>query len=298
MFLKVTSYDNGKPILFGLHCMRTPFSVSLKGVDVLPNLDSKKLVSEGSFIVDVNGVIRFLPRTRLAAAAATNSANLTLKAPSYTFKVGDVLKAQAGFGTLQFEGTVATGNTITVRIDGVNYTSTATGTQDTVGKLMTLWIADNTTALTTAGIVVTQRGADSPMATIAAKDSYKVDVHSTGVGLSGRVLSTEAGYLGNAVLPLGTILSIATPNNAGERVVTLAANAAYALPANSPVGVDVDKFLGIYNEQLDFTELPVEHLAPIYHADGVYENNLPYCDLQIKRVLHGLNINKKFYKSA
>lgn len=298
MFLKVTSYDNGKPILFGLNCMRTPFSIAVKAADILPDSNNKKVVYEGSFIVEVNGEIRFLPRTRVKNAVATNSPTITLKMPCNSFKVGDVLKAQAGFGTLVFDGTIATGNIVTVAFDGVNYSSTATSGQDTPGKMLTKWIADNNAALTTAGITVTQRGADANMATVVARDSLKVDVNTTGVGQLARLVSTEAGYLGGCIVPLGTISSIAAAAPNGERVVTLSANAAYALPAETPVGVDVNKFLGIYNEQLDLTELPVEHLAPIYHADGVYENNLPYIDKQIKRVLHGLNINKKFYKNA
>lgn len=298
MYLKVKSYDNGKPILFGLNCMRTPFSVAVKAVDVSADTDAKKNVTEGSFVVAIGSSIRFLPRTRVGAATAINSNQVTLKAPSFSFKVGDVLKAQAGYGTLEFHGTVATSDIITVQINGVNYSSVATATQTTPGKLLTLWISDNTTALNAAGIYVTQRGVDSELASVVAKDSYAVNIQSTGAGLHGVLRSTSSGFLGASLVPLGTIASIAAPNAAGDRVATLAANASYVLPINSPVGVDVDKYLGIYAEPLDLTEFPQIHIAPIYHADGVYEANLPYCDLQIKRELAGLNINKRFYKNV
>jgi hypothetical protein len=48
MFIKVKQFGAGKPILFGQTMVRTPFSVVLKGEDVLPNIDARKLVPEGS----------------------------------------------------------------------------------------------------------------------------------------------------------------------------------------------------------------------------------------------------------
>ena len=297
-YLKVKAYDTGKPILFGLNCMRSPFSVGIKAADILPDIDGKKNITEGSFVVAIGSTVRFLPRTRIAAVTALNSTQVTLKSPSFAFKVGDVLKAQSGFGTLRVQGVPAVGDILTIQIGGVSYSSVATVTQNTAGKLLTLWISDNNTALLAAGITVTQRGVESELVSIVANDSFAINTQSTGATLSARLESTTTGFLGSSLVPLGTIVSIAAANAAGDRVATLAANAGYVLPINSRVGVDVDKFLGIYPEQLDLSEIPVQHIAPIYHADGVYENNLPYVDSQIKRELVGLNINKRFYRNV
>lgn len=291
MFLKVKEYDNGKPILFGLNAMRTPFSVAVKAADLENAADYRKVVPEGSFVVSVGGNIRFLPRTRLKTATATNSALVSLKTPSASFKVGDVLRAVAGYAEIHLSGAAATNDVVTLRVNGVNYSIT-------VGPTQTIAAAAALVAgLTIPDVTLTQVGSTGKIIAVC-KDSYKLDVLSSAPALVANVITTDPGYFGDAVLPLGTISSIAAANNAGERVVTLAGNAAYVLPENAPVGVDVEKFLGIYPEQLDLTELPVEHIAPIYHADGVYENNLPYIDNQVKRILHGLNINKKFYANA
>lgn len=291
MFLKVKEYDNGKPIIFGLNAMRTPYSVAVKATDVLTSFDSRKVVPEGSFVVSIGNEIRFLPRTRLKLATATNTNTVTLKAPCASFKVGDVLRAMAGYAVLIVDGTPATNDVVTLRINGVNYSVTVGATQ-TVAAVAALLAA-----LVIPDVTLTQVGSTGRVI-VTAKDSYKIDVLSSSNAMAVRINTTDPGYLGDCILPLGTISSIAAPNPAGERVVTLAGNSAYVLPVDSPIGVTVDKFLGIYPEQLDLTELPVEHIAPIYHADGVYENNLPYIDNQVKRTLHGLNIEKKFYANA
>lgn len=290
MFLKVKEYDNGKPIIFGLNAMRTPFSVAVKAIDLEANADARKVVPEGSFVVSVGGNIRFLPRTRLKLATDTASPAVTLKTPSASFKVGDVLKAVAGYAELHISGTATGGDIVTLRVNGVNYSVT-------VGTATPVATAALVAALAIPDVTLTHDGTTGKVVMVA-KDSYKLDVTSSAAALSARIVSTDPGYFGDALLPLGSIQSIAAANPAGERVVTLAGNAAYVLPENTPIGIDVDKFLGIYPEQLDLTELPVEHIAPIYHADGVYQDNLPYIDNQVKRILHGLNINKKFYANA
>ncbi len=83
-----------------------------------------------------------------------------------------------------------------------------------------------------------------------------------------------------------------------SRVITLAGNAAYAIPAGVPIGTKVNMHLGIYPDPLDFTDEPLMHLAPIAQADGVYERNLPYIDEQLKRIYSDLNIKKYFYRAA
>lgn len=50
MYLKVKEYDNGKPIIFGLNAMRTPFSVAVKALDIAPTAEAKKLVPAGYIV--------------------------------------------------------------------------------------------------------------------------------------------------------------------------------------------------------------------------------------------------------
>lgn len=290
MYLKIAEYDNGKPILFGSNAMRTPFSVAVKGVDISDSANNRKLIPEGAFIVDIGGTVRFLPRTRLHAASATNSAVLTLKAPHFAFKVGDVVRAVAGYAHVDVTGTPTTGAVLTLRIDNVNYSVTTTASETTLASIATLLAG-----LTIPNVTLTASGS---RVTVIARDSYSISAYSSNPAVGLDVVSTEPGYFGECVMPLGTVLSIGAVDGNGNRPITLAGNAAYVLPANTPVGVTVNKFLGIFPEQLDLTDNPVQHIAPFFHADGVYENNLPYVDNQIKRQLHGLNICKKFYAAA
>jgi hypothetical protein len=287
-FLKVTEFENGKPILFGQNSSRTPFSVAVKAVDIQPNSQAKKVIAEGSFIAAVGSDIRVLPRTKAKNATATNSAIVALKAPCQTFKVGDVLRAMAGYAEINLSGAAATGDTVTVRVNRINYSITVAGTQ-TIAAAATL-----VAALTIPNVTLTQVGSTGKIIAVA-QDSFSLAVTSSNAALVTTVTSTEPGFFGNQFLPLGTIQSISAANSSEERDITLSGNAAYVVPANTIIGVDVEKLLGVYPEQLDLTDLPVVHVAPVYHADGVYEKNLPYVDAQIKRVLHGLNINKQFY---
>lgn len=276
--------------------MRTPFSVSMSYLDVLAASSGKKLVTEGMFVASINNVARFLPRARTNTAILTSSPTFTLNTPCFSFKAGDVLYAKAGYGELLFTGTPAASDVVTVSINQVNYSVTAPASP-TLATVAAAWITANNTALTAAGIIVTQRASTGSII-VTAKDSYKVNTFSSNGAFQCTLNSSEAGYLGDSTVPLGTILAIGNADVNERRVVTLAANAAFALPVNSPIGVNEDEILGIYPDPLDFTDEPVMHIAPICEADGVYEQNLPYVDEQLKRKLSDLRIFKKFFKAS
>ena len=84
-YLKIKKYSNGKPIIFGLSTMSTPYSVSVRKADVQQDKDGYYTVPEGSFVVSIAGQARFLPRSRAhglyssnAFASATNNAVIGL----------------------------------------------------------------------------------------------------------------------------------------------------------------------------------------------------------------------------
>lgn len=301
-FIRVQKFNNGKPIIFGLNRIATPYSVVAKDSVVLPNADSLKLVTEGSFVAQVGNEVRFLPRTRVKGTSgagningtATNSAQLTLKAPSFSFKVGDVLYPQGCYGELVFAGTFTAGDVYTVRVGTANYSITAPASP-TAATVAALFVSTHATALLAAGVMATQRGSSGSVS-LFGTDSYPVATASSSGSVSITLNTTDTGYLGDSILPLGTILSIGPASASGERVITLVANAAYVIPANAILGVAIDKHLGIYPEPLDLTAEPIQHIAPIAECDGVYEQNLPYVDEQLKRIHTQLYINKRFYK--
>lgn len=296
MWLKIKEYTHVKPILYGQNVVRTPFGVNIREQDVLSDINSKKAIPEGMFLVNVGQTVRFLPRAKAKTAVATNAATITLKAPCMNFKTGDVLYAVAGYAEVTFSGTIVEDDVFTLRIGGTSYSTTA-GSSPTGATVAAGFVTDNAAALAELGITVAQKGSTATL-TIKATDAHALQVASSSGAATILVNSTEAGFLGDNITPLGTILSIGAVNAVGERVVTLAANAAYTVPAGCAIGTAVDTYLGIYPFNLDLTEQPQEHIAPVCEADGVYEQNLPYCDLQLKRAFSDLRINKRFYQNV
>lgn len=293
-----TITKNGRAIIFNAAAKKVAIdAVQINSADILLNTEGKAVAPEGSFIattgVSGSRVARFLPRTRLAAATATNSASVSLKSPCSQFKVGDVLYAKHCYALVKFIGTFATGDTITARIAGVTYSATVGATQTGAGAVAD-FITANAAALLAAGITIAQVSSTAA-ATIYANDSYDVFFSTSGAAGQVVVSTTEAGFLGNNLTPLGTILAIGAENaTTGVRVVTLAANAAQALPINSIVGIDVAEVLGLYPDPVDLTGEPKRDFAVISEIAGIYQNNLPYIDLQLKR-LFGLHLHIKPY---
>ena len=294
MYIKIEDYSHGRPILFGQNSVRTPFSVQMVGTDVRPDSSGKQSVPEGSFIVAVGSSIRFLPRARVTDTITTTEPTVVVAKPSQNFKEGDVLYPQAGYGEIAFEGTAVSGDIVSIRIGNLGvFTVTSSGTTATD---VATFVTDHATALSTNGVYISQKGAGSTLV-IYSTDSHAIDISCSGENYNPRLISTEPGFLGDNIIPLGTVTSIGNVNTSGIRVLTLAANAPYSVPAGVPVGVNVDKYLGIYPDPIDFYKEPVKHIAPIAECDGVYEQNLPYIDMQLKRKFSDLRINKRFYKA-
>jgi hypothetical protein len=295
MFLKIESYDNGKPIIYGLNNMRAPYGVTMTAEDIQMDIEGHKSIPEGSFVVGVGDKVRFLPRARVGTAIATSSASVVLSSPGQTFLVNDVVHFVGGFAEITFGGAVAASDTVGIKIGDALYTVTSAGTS--LATLAASFVTDNAAALLSAGITVTQKGSSATLVFMST-ESLPVSYYASNGATSVTVASTEPGYLGDHILPLGTVLAIGPVLPDGTRTLTLAANAAYDVPVGCSVGVMVDKYLGIYPDPLDFTRTPREHIAPIVEADGVYEQNLPYVDEQLKRRFDALRINKRFYKKV
>lgn len=296
MYLKIEEYTNGKPILYGLNSMRAPYGVTMTNEEIQADADSKKSVPEGMFIVGVGDKIRFLPRARTTAAVTTASNVVSLGAPSQFFLPADILYFVAGYAEITFAGAVAASDTVGIKVGKNVYTVTSAGTS--LATLAADFVTANAVELLAAeGVTVTQKGSSATLI-FAGTDNLPLAHYTSNGATQVLINSTEAGYLGDHIIPLGTIASVGAPDVSGVRAITLLANAAYDVPSGCPVGVMVDKYLGIYPDPLDFTRTPREHVAPIVEADGVYEQNLPYCDGQLKRIFSDLRINKRFYRNV
>jgi hypothetical protein len=295
MYLKIEAYDNGKPILYGLNNMRAPYGVSMLAEDIQLDVEGKKSIPEGSFVVGVGEKVRFLPRARNSVAVASSSPSVVFSTPAQTFLVGDVLHFLGGFAEITFGGAVATGDTVGIKLGDVVYAVTSAGTS--LATLAASFVTANSAALAAVGVNVTQKGSSSTLVFMSV-ESLPVAYYASNGATSVTVATTEPGYLGDHILPIGTVLAVGPALTNGTRTITLAANAAYNVPVGCSIGVMVDRYLGIYPEPLDFTRSPRDHIAPIVEADGVYEQNLPYIDEQLKRRFDDLRINKRFYKKV
>jgi len=286
----------GRVIIYNAAAKKVAINgVEIKSVDVLRNTAGLVVVPEGSFIAHTgtagNLDARFLPRTRLAAPVLTNSAVISLVAPNAQFKVGDVLFAKHCYAQVKFTGTYATSDVITARIAGVTYSATVGGTQTGAGAVIA-FVTANAAALLARGITFAQIGGTAA-ATIYATDSHAIYFESSGAASAIVVNTPEAGFLGDNLVPLGTVLALSNENaTTFVRTVTLAANAAYALPVGAIVGINTVEILGLYPDPVDLTNEPVRHFAVISEIAGIYQNNLPYVDAQLKR-LFGLHLNIK-----
>ncbi|PLS68526.1 MAG: hypothetical protein CV045_07375 [Cyanobacteria bacterium M5B4] len=72
----------------------------------------------------------------------------------------------------------------------------------------------------------------------------------------------------------------------------------FEIPVNTIVTELVREFIGLYPLDIDLTPGSAlesyKTIGAVRVCSGVYENNLPYVDSQIKRELSYLNINKSF----
>lgn len=282
MYLSVKKFEGGKPIVFGLNTMRTPYGVVLKASLLQADSEGRKTSPEGSFIVDIDGVIRFLPRAKVASAAAGGATSITVNTPNNAFAVGDVLYMY-GVTKVALSGSITSGAVLSLAINGDIYATTSANT--TLTALATLFVTNHASALLAKGITVTASGASLV---------FVGDVSIEGESSTGDTIVNVNG--GMSMTAIGSIQSISAQNANKQRVITLAAPAVVAVPLGAAVGPKINKYLGIYPDPLDLTDEPVRHIAPIVEADGVYELNLPYVDSHIKAALPDLRINKKFYK--
>jgi hypothetical protein len=290
-----TLYRNGKPIVHNTEGRIAIHSVVVSADYLQADLEGNKVFPEGGFLVaskvGADYTTRFLPRTRLAAITNTGSANISLATPNQQFVVGDVLYAKACYAKLKFLGTYAGGSVVQLKYNGKIYTS-ATGAS--AAATVTQIVTDHATALLTdEGVTITAVG---DTLQVFGRDSADIAAYTTLPAAFIGVETTEPGYLGDTLAPLGTILSIGAPNaTTGVRIVTLAANAAYVVPAGCAVGINHGAILGIYPDQVDVTNEKIRHLSCVQQISGVYQGNLPYCDESIRRALPDLFIFKRFY---
>lgn len=234
---------------------------------ITPNAELKLQVPAGLFVANVNGVDRFLPRTK-TNTLITGSSSTTFTTSLYNiFVPGDVLYTVEPYVTLTITSVSAT-QTQTITVDGITATATATTTSVTT-TATEVATAINTTAglnqivyaLSTAGVVY-----------IYAKDGQTL----YGVTEGGTVTATlSAATMSYNTTAIGTISSIAYATG----VVTLTAAASATVPIGANLGVvGIQEIKGLHIHAIDFTVIKNRPISLYSVASAVRTQFLPYFD--------------------
>lgn len=282
-----------KPIFYNLNHHKTPYTVDVYGTDILADENGDKQLPPGMFVVKIAEVARFLARSTVATAFSTSSTSGKLNTPFQTFKVNDVLHLVEPFGTIALGGTYLNTEIVKVTIGGY-VLNVVTGSTDNavIGNTVAAAINANPSiyalvrAISDNAGTIYLYGRDGITAhtlVVAARNAADSGASAAGTA------TASASTLTVSNTAIGTITAIAT-----DGTVTLAANAGINVPVGARVGVRFTQALGLYGHSIDFKVKPVNTIAPVVEATGVYETNLPYIDEDLRRRFPQLLINKKF----
>jgi len=220
------SYEGDIHVLATEQGLRSPrmLTIDLTAMDF--DADGNKLLRSGQIIVKLaSGLGAPYKASKLGVATATNSAALT---PSQTglFRVGDALVVAAPHASVTFALTWANGDTAEVTIDGTPYEYTVAD-YSTLAALATTYAAGFNASDAGAKATAIASGATVHFFGKAGGASIAVASLTAGDGtltVTGSATALESGKT------VGTVSSIAE-----DGVITLGANAAIALPSESPI---------------------------------------------------------------
>jgi hypothetical protein len=292
--------DDYPTVLARSHGIRTPRGVTLDPNYVSPLVRSdgliQRLVPPGVFAGTIpnSNLYRPLPRTRLAAAAASGASNVVVKPKTARlFVVGDVLTVMAPMGVMVFSGTWANGNTVTLTIDDSLLNI------DSPTMLYTVVNWSNLTGLAQAFAQALnadsrfrryQAIADGPRVTVLAKDMrtkamLAVDKTGSGtVGIAGTQLLRET--------LVGTVVAVEPMTD----TLTLAAATTQAFGSGIPIGVASSdpSELGMLSPQLplDLTYRDTLYFA-CFTGAVVIPERMPYWDGELARLFPEIQTERK-----
>jgi hypothetical protein len=290
----IVSYSNSKPILYGAQLLDAVVAVNVTSESLLPSFNGRKQLDAGMFCAATarGGVL--LPRTRLAEPVASNANTIKLKKPNSQILPSTLLWV-LGYATLTFP-TATSGTNFHFFFN--RQLITVPGQAD--GGATAAYVVAQAEALGLTALGFTPRRVGST----AEVELFATDSWSLEAPLTVTVKTTIPGYFGYYPVPLGTTSAVSTVDSNDIRTYTLTGTngTGVVLPANTIVTEKVFEFLGIHISEIDVTsDAPPSgtefSIAPIRLASGVYENNLPYMDEEIRRdkYLAQLAINKFFY---
>jgi hypothetical protein len=275
------------PVLATPHGLRSP-----RGVDLDPALVSQyagakgilqKIVPPGVFAAAIPGSTKFrpLPRTKLAAASVTSSPTLTVKKhTAQLFVPGDTLSIPVPFAQITFAAAWVAGETLTITVGGrtFNYVVPSPAPVDN-----TALVADVAAKLAKSAINgLVEAFASGSVLTLASLIDQTSPFTVAETSTAGTALPASGNLAQGGAI--GTVLSVTYNPDTDVHTLTLAANAAIALPIGCPIG-DVRYSpvgLGIMTPNTAIDLFWEENtMAACFTSCTVYRARLPYWDGQL-----------------
>lgn len=257
---------------------------------------TQKILRPGYFAgtIPSSTKLRILPRTRLAAASATNAATLTV-VDARPFVPGDVLSVippLASVAITSASGGWAANDTITVTINGFALVTTVVsgdigGSLAATNTNLGVKIAAAINAHPYLTLLVSA-AANAGTVSIWAKDfetNYTLTAADTGA--NGTATASASALAPNQ--SVGTIAAAGV--NTATNVITLTGNASLALPITAPIGVAASSpvNLGLLSptQPIDLLYRANQHYG-LYTDAVLYRGRMPYLDTQLERLFPSL----------
>lgn len=264
------SYTVSKPV-FKSSKMHSTVSVRVAREAISRDSAGKYTIPAGVFYASIGGEDRPLARDYVTAAATTSQAYLEVSHPEL-FKAGDVLYHQESTNSVTLGGTWIAGETLGLQINDrfLSFTVTQTTGAGVATELAafinaSLFAQDLILRAQAVGAVVNLY--TSGAATLAVSEA----------SASGTIAAGAASFVTTYPL-IGTISAVDFDNSR----LTLAANAAVAVPLGAAIGPRVEYIYGIHGQPISLDDGRLVQNVGVYNEGDLYRAGLVYWDNLLK----------------
>jgi len=266
---------------------RAPFSRTVDLSFLQADSSGAKVIKAGAIFCEIpsSNYVRVLPLTTVAAALASSDTTVAV-ADSKVFKNGGALVIPRPYATLTFAGTVATGNTITLTLQGQALTYTLVAGDTTATITATSFAAFINTGVASDKVLAIASGA---IVYFYARTGLAYTFATSVTG--GGVTSTASAAVMQENVAIASIHA-STAINTTTNVITLAAGSAVAQPIGAPIGVAVkpSQIIGLSVEKrliatTESMQMALSNDVNIYDYADIYTSLIPYWDEAIALAL-------------
>lgn len=277
------SFSEGPPIIAFVDGVDTTKSITAVRDRIKLNERKKWALPAGLFWARIGTSWHPLPRTELTQAIT----GTTGKLKNYQlFKVGDVLTIVEPYLMLTVTA-LAVNGTVIIDVNGNKHTFTFLGT---LGSTVQNAATEMAAFINASGILnrFLRAVADGAAVHLFARDG--VTCHTVTL-TGGTITRAPSNGIMTAQTPVGTISKF---DEVDPSLITLTASATNPVPVGGKVGVYVDEIGGLFPFTTDWTIKPEQNLALVTGAKGVYEQNLPYIDGEVKLATPNITYATRF----